>query len=220
MEAFLIKVGLKEQDPRELVKEWQKKIRAEKRAIEKQIREIEREERKVQLDIKRLAKQGNQEASVRILAKEIVHSRQAVTRLYTAQANINSVGMQMKQMAAQAQMNKILKGTAETMKAMQSLVSMPETMKTMKELAREMERAGFIQEMMDDMLADGAGEQEELDVDSEVARVIAEVTMEKLDRAPQITRRIQSKPAQEAEEEEEEEDQETSALEARLRNLS
>lgn len=221
MDKFLIKVGLKEQDPKELAKEWQRKIRSEKRAIEKQIREIEREERKVQLDIKRLAKQGNQEASMRILAKEIVNSRKAVARLYTAQANLNSVNMQMKSMAAQASMNKIMQSTAQTMKAMHSLVSMPETMKNMKELSREMEKAGFLQEMMDDMMDNGTTEQDEMDVDDEVSKVILEVTMDKLNAAPQLNNRRKVPAESVAEEdEEEEEDVETTALEARLRNLS
>jgi len=56
---------------------------------------IKVEEAKVQKSIKDAAKSGNKDVCV-ILAKEIIQSRKAVNKLYSAKAQLNSVDMQMK----------------------------------------------------------------------------------------------------------------------------
>lgn len=224
MTSILEKMGIiKQPDPKELLREWQKKMRTEKRNIDRQIREIDREEKKLQLEIKKLARMGGQEASIRILAKNIVQSRQATTKLYTAAANINAVSMQMRTMAAQASLGKTMKLTGETMKRMNKLMSAPETQNAMMELGREMERAGFLQEMMDDAL-DMDDELENEEVDAEVDKVIAEVTLSKLNAAPPLAEKgrlaFKESFGNEEEEEEEEDDPEIAALEQRLKSLS
>jgi charged multivesicular body protein 3 len=214
--SVLEHVGLKEVDHKAKMREWQNKLKKESRAIDRQLAEIAREEKKQEADIRKLAKQGNQDAAVRILAKNIVQSRKATNQLYNAKANLNSVGMQMKQMSAQATMGKMIKASGDTMRAMNQLMNIPKLSENMKEMSREMEKAGFLSEMMDDMMP---GQDEDVDiVDEEVAKVIAEATMEKLSHAPVVTRRV---PVEvEAEEEEEEDDEETKNLEQRLKNLS
>ena len=56
---------------------------------------IEREELKVKRSIKEAAKKGQKDVC-KILAKEIVNSRKAKTRIHTSKAQLNSVSMQMK----------------------------------------------------------------------------------------------------------------------------
>ena len=220
MNKFLEKVGLKEVDPKELLKEWQTKMRAEKRSVERQMREIEREQKKLEVEIKKLAKRGGQQNAIKILAKEIVQSRKTIERLYVACANIDSVNMQMRQMAAQATFSKVMKGSADTMKRMNQLMNLPETQKTMMELGREMEKAGFIQEMMDDAFDDQTNEDE---VNEEVDKVIMEVTLGKLDSVPLAQKGcdlFRKSMSQREELEVEEEDPEVANLEMRLKNLS
>lgn len=74
----------------------------------------------------------------RMLAKEIVQSRKAVNRLYTAKANLSSVEMQIKGQMAQLRVAGSLQQSAEVMKAMQQLVKLPELQKTMMEMSKEM----------------------------------------------------------------------------------
>ena len=87
--------------------------------------------------IKEAAKKGNQDAC-RILAKEIVQSRKAVSRLYVAKANLSSVEMQMKAQASQLRVAGSLQKSTEVMKSMQQLIKLPEMQKTMQELSKEM----------------------------------------------------------------------------------
>jgi charged multivesicular body protein 3 len=222
MASFLERIGLRQQDPKEMLKEWQSKMRTEKRSIERQIREIDREEKKVQLEIRKLARMGGQEASIRILAKEIVQSRKATTKLYTAIASINSISMQMRTMTAQASIGKTMKMSADTMKRMNKLMSAPETQAAMMDLGREMEKAGFLQEMMDDAM-DMGDEELDTEIDAEVEKVIAEATLSRLNTAPPLAekgRMAFKESFGQEEEESEEEDPELSHLEQRLKNLS
>ena len=102
-----------------------------------QINQIKREELKATRSIKECAKRGDKE-SARVLAKEVVASRKAVNRIYTAKANLSSVEMQMRNQASQLRLAGSLQKSSEVMKSMQQLVKLPELQKTMMELSKEM----------------------------------------------------------------------------------
>lgn len=57
---------------------------------------IQMEEGKVKKSIKDAAKKGHTDVA-KILAKEMVQSRKAVSKLYASKAQLNSVSMQMQQ---------------------------------------------------------------------------------------------------------------------------
>ena len=56
---------------------------------------IQREEEKVKRSLKESAKKGDKDVCI-ILAKEILHSRKAISKIHTSKAHINSISMQMK----------------------------------------------------------------------------------------------------------------------------
>ena len=124
-------------DPKELVNEWSKQLRKEGYSLDRQIRQIQRSEQAAVKSIKDAAKKGDS-ASAKVLAREVVHSRKAVSKIYTAKANLKSVEMQMKGQAAQVRVAGSLSKSADTMKAMQQLVKIPEIQKTMQEMSKEM----------------------------------------------------------------------------------
>ena len=133
-------------DPKLQVQEWSKKIRKEGYQLDRQINGIKREELKVTKSIKEAAKRGDKDVC-RVLAKEVVQSRKAVNRLYTAKANLSSVDMQMKAQASQLRVAGALQQSGEVMKCMQQLVKIPELQKTMMEMSKEMMKAGILEEM-------------------------------------------------------------------------
>ena len=88
-----IKMGLfgaTKVDPKKQVNEMQSVLRRETRAIDRQIRDIERQQEKTKNMLKQNAKKGDK-AACRILAKEIVNSKKAVSRMYQSKAQLNSV---------------------------------------------------------------------------------------------------------------------------------
>lgn len=219
MNRFLERVGLVHKDPEEVMKEWKRKMRSEKRTIEREIRAVERDQQKLELDIKKLARKGGQQDAIKILAKQIVTSRQTVTKLHTASANIDSLCMQMRTMAAQAAVGRTMKTSTQTMKQMNSLMRLPQMRDTMIDFQREMHNAGMISEMMDDMMFDDDLELED-QVDAEVEKVIVEATLGTLNQAPLAQKGAELFRKGLEREEEEEEDLEVTNLERRLRNLN
>lgn len=124
-------------DPKAQVDEWCKTLRKEGYSLDRQIRQIQRSEATAVKSIKDAAKKGDT-ASAKILAKEVVNSRKAVSKIYTAKANLKSVEMQMKGQAAQLRVAGSLSKSADVMKAMQQLIKLPEIQKTMQEMSKEM----------------------------------------------------------------------------------
>ena len=112
-----------------------------------QINQIKREELKATRSIKECAKRGDKE-SAKVLAKEVVASRKAVSRIYTAKANLSSVEMQMRNQASQLRLAGSLQKSSEVMKSMQQLVKLPELQKTMMELSKEMTKVIHLKKIL------------------------------------------------------------------------
>jgi len=208
-------------DPKEQVQEWGKKIRKEGYNLDRQINAIKREELKVTKSLKEAAKKGDKDIC-HILAKEIINSRKAVTRLHTAKANLNSVQLQMKGQLATIKVAGALSTSSEVLKSMNALVKIPETQKTMMELSREMMKAGVIDEMLEDTMEGLNGEEDmEEAAQEEVDKIILELTTGKLGEAPAAVKdtlpapaAAQATTAEESEESEGELEEMQSRLEA------
>lgn len=82
------------------VNEWCHKLRKEGNQLERQINTIKREEEKVKRTLKEAAKKNDKDTCV-ILAKELIRSRKAISRIHTSKAHLNSVQLQMKSQLGQ-----------------------------------------------------------------------------------------------------------------------
>ncbi|XP_005801162.1 charged multivesicular body protein 3 [Xiphophorus maculatus] len=170
--------------PKELINEWSQKIRKEMRVIDRQIRDIQREEEKVKRSIKDAAKKGQKDVCV-ILAKEMIQSKRAVTKLYASKAQMNSVLLSMKNQLAVVRVAGALQKSTEVMKVMQNLVKIPEIQATMMELSKEMMKAGIIEEMLEDTFESMEdGEEMEEAAEEEVDKILFEITAGALGKAP------------------------------------
>lgn len=64
------------------------------RELEKEIRTLETNERKLIADIKKSAK-GNQMGAVKVMAKDLVRTRNYITRFITMKTHLNAVSLKM-----------------------------------------------------------------------------------------------------------------------------
>ncbi|XP_059908376.1 charged multivesicular body protein 3 isoform X1 [Gadus macrocephalus] len=173
-----------EKPPKDLINEWSLKIRKEMRVIDRQIRDIQREEEKVKRSIKDAGKKGQRDVCI-ILAKELIQSRRAVSKLYASKAQMNSVLLSMKNQLAVVRVAGALQKSTEVMKAMQSLVKIPEIQATMRDLSKEMMKAGIIEEMMEDTFESMEdGEDMEEAAEEEVDKILFDITAGALGKAP------------------------------------
>ncbi|KAJ3613694.1 hypothetical protein NHX12_019940 [Muraenolepis orangiensis] len=196
-----------EKPPKDLINEWSHKIRKEMRGIERQIRDIQREEEKVKRSIKDAAKKGERDVCI-ILAKELIQSRRAVSKLYASKAQMNSVLLSMKNQLAVVRVAGALQKSTEVMKAMQNLVKIPEIQATMRDLSKEMMKAGIIEEMMEDTFESMEdGEDMEEAAEAEVDKILFDITAGALGKAPsKVTDALPEIGATAASEDESEED--------------
>uniref|UniRef100_A0A8C7XDI0 Charged multivesicular body protein 3 n=1 Tax=Oryzias sinensis TaxID=183150 RepID=A0A8C7XDI0_9TELE len=206
---------------RRTVNEWSQKIRKEMRVIDRQIRDIQREEEKVKRSIKDAAKKGQKDVCV-ILAKEMIQSKRAISKLYASKAQMNSVLLSMRNQLSVVRVAGSLQKSTEVMKAMQSLVKIPEIQATMRELSKEMMKAGIIEEMLEDTFESMEdGEEMEEAAEEEVDKILFDLTAGALGKAPnKVTDalpELQPQGAAAASDEESEEDIE--AMQSRLAAL-
>ncbi|CAL8290727.1 charged multivesicular body protein 3 isoform X1 [Gadus morhua] len=173
-----------EKPPKDLINEWSSKIRKEMRVIDRQIRDIQREEEKVKRSIKDAGKKGQRDVCI-ILAKELIQSRRAISKLYASKAQMNSVLLSMKNQLAVVRVAGALQKSTEVMKAMQNLVKIPEIQATMRDLSKEMMKAGIIEEMMEDTFESMEdGEDMEEAAEEEVDKILFDITAGALGKAP------------------------------------
>ncbi|GMT14106.1 hypothetical protein PFISCL1PPCAC_5403, partial [Pristionchus fissidentatus] len=182
---FLKMMGLfgKTKDPKERVRELQRKMRREMTSLDRQIHAIEREENKVKAQIKDAAKKNDRDVCV-ILAKSVVQSRTAVRKMHVSKAQINSVVMGMQEQLAAMRMAGSIKSSTQVMRSMQSLVKAPEIMKTMREMGAEMTKLGIIEEMVEDTFESMEPEDLEEKAAEEVEKVLDEILKGELSKAP------------------------------------
>ena len=79
----------------------------------------------------------------------MVNSRQAVKRLKTARANLNSVELQLRQQSSQLRVAGSLQQSADVMKAMNRLVRLPEIQKAMADMSKEMTKVNMGQKAVE-----------------------------------------------------------------------
>ncbi len=137
-----------------------------------------------------------------------------------AQAQLNSVSMNV---SANAAMNKVTGAVARTsavMTAMNRLINVPELSAQMRVMSQEMMKAGIIEEMVDDAMATMEdGDTEEL-ADAEVEKLVMEITMGHFDKVSNVpTTKVVAKGADIEVEAGEAEETETASIEARLHAL-
>eukprot|EP00745_Piridium_sociabile_P012914 TRINITY_DN19514_c0_g1_i1.p1 TRINITY_DN19514_c0_g1~~TRINITY_DN19514_c0_g1_i1.p1 ORF type:complete len:217 (+),score=23.67 TRINITY_DN19514_c0_g1_i1:51-701(+) len=206
-----------EKDPKEKVRDWNRKLRQEMRDMDRSIRQIEMEEDKVLQDIKNAARR-NDVVSCKLLAREIVRSRAAKNRLHESKAHMNSVSMSLQNNMATMRMSEHLKTSTDVMQSMNQLIRYPEVAKTMKNMATEMAKMGLIEEMVGDAVdsMDHAGIDTE--TDTEVHKVLEEVAAGVLSQLPDSARPA-PKVAAAAVQEISQGDEDSAAMERRLNAL-
>lgn len=193
----------KKPDPKELVRKWQATLRKETRSLDIQIRDIGREEKQAQKQVREAAKRGDVK-SARLLARELVRTRKATTQLYTNKAHMIAMGTQLQEQLAMVKVAGTLSKSTEVMKLVNDMMRSSRLNQTMMEMSREMMRAGIIDEMMADAV-DGAVDTEDMEeeTDEEVDKVLMEIAGETMAQMAAAPKQRREQPAAVAAEEEE-----------------
>eukprot|EP00946_MAST-07B_sp_MAST-7B-sp1_P001742 g1742.t1 len=166
--------GAKKMTLKEQTRKWRRDLRKESRKLDRQIRQSNMQEKKIQREIKKYAKRGER-ASLTILAKDLISGRRQRDRLHTAKAQLNSVSMQLQEQMCMAKVAGALQQSTGVMQAMSKVVRMPAVAEACQAMAREMSKAGIIQEMQEDMFEMLEPDDMEEEIEEEVNKVVLDI---------------------------------------------
>uniref|UniRef100_A0A673SVB3 Charged multivesicular body protein 2B n=1 Tax=Suricata suricatta TaxID=37032 RepID=A0A673SVB3_SURSU len=172
----------------DVIKEQNRELRGTQRAIIRDRAALEKQEKQLELGIKKMAKIGNKEAC-RVLAKQLVHLRKQKTRTFAV---------------------------TKTMQAVNKKMDPQKTLQTMQNFQKENMKMEMTEEMINDTLDDiFDGSDDEEESQDIVNQVLDEIGIEisgKMAKAPSAARRLPSASTSKATISDEEIEQQLKAL--------
>eukprot|EP00088_Acartia_fossae_P050092 TRINITY_DN5588_c0_g3_i1.p1 TRINITY_DN5588_c0_g3~~TRINITY_DN5588_c0_g3_i1.p1 ORF type:complete len:225 (-),score=77.46 TRINITY_DN5588_c0_g3_i1:506-1180(-) len=168
-------------------------LRKNQRALNKAMRELDRErvkmeqqEKKIIADIKKMAKQGQMDA-VKIMAKDLVRTRRYIKKFMLMRANIQAVSLKIQTLKSQNAMAQAMKGVTRAMMNMNRQMKLPEIQKIMQEFEKQSEIMDMKEEMMNDVIDDAMGdEDDEEESDAVVTQVLDELGLQLTDQLSDV----------------------------------
>merc|ERR1739838_813053 len=166
-------------------KTTQQMLRENQRSLNRVIRDLDRErtrmeqqQKKIVIDIKKMAKDGQMDA-VKVMAKDLVRSKQYVKKMIMMKANIQAVSLKITTLKSQDAMMQAMKGVTKAMAQMNNRMKMPQLQKIMMDFERQSEMLDMKTEMMDDAVDDAmAGSDDEEESEAIVKEVLDELGLQ------------------------------------------
>lgn len=164
----------KRKTPQEMMREQQRLVQRSIREIDRERMTLQSNEKKTIAEIKKLAKQG-QIPAAKILAKDLVRTRSYITKMYTMRAELQAVSMQLTTMKTTAAMNTAMAGATKAMMRMNAKMNLPAMQKITMEFQKQNEMMGMKEEMINDVLDDVTGEDEDEESEDIVNQTLEEI---------------------------------------------
>ncbi|KAL6481692.1 hypothetical protein AOLI_G00238080 [Acnodon oligacanthus] len=175
----------------DVIKEQNKELRGTQRQITRDRAALEKQEKQLELEIKKMAKTGNKEAC-KILAKQLVQLRKQKTRTYAVSSKVTSMSTQTKLMHSQMKMAGAMSTTTKTMQAVNKKMDPQKTLQTMQNFQKETAKMEMTEEMINDTLdeifEDSGDEEESQDIVNQVLDEIGIEISGKMAHAPSANR--------------------------------
>ena len=156
---------------------WRLELLKQQRLLEREVGNIELAEAKLKRQIKEEARRKDDRAILRTLGRELVMMRKTRERMYNSKAKMNSVAMSLRSHMATIKVANAVAKSAEIMSQMNQLVNLHRFSAAMQAMAREMAKAGVIDEMINDTISstepEGMDEAAEEEVNPALSEILA-----------------------------------------------
>ncbi|KAL5009494.1 hypothetical protein ScPMuIL_011799 [Solemya velum] len=167
--------------PEEMLRQNQRALNKAMRDLDRERSKMEQQEKKVIADIKKMAKQGQMDA-VKIMAKDLVRTRRYVKRFILMRANLQAVSLKIQTLKSNNAMANAMKGVTKAMQTMNRQLKLPQIQKIMMEFEKQSEMMEMKEEMMNDAIDDAMGdEDDEEESDAVVSQVLDELGLQMAD---------------------------------------
>lgn len=159
----------------------QERLRKNQRALEKTQRELTREttklqnqEKKLVSDIKKSAKQG-QIASAKLQAKDLIRTKSYIVKFNSMKAQLQAILLRIQSVRSNQQMATSVRDATRLLSGMNKSMNLPQLSRIAQEFAKENDMMDQKQEFMDDAIDDAMADDEELGEDEQVDEILTKV---------------------------------------------
>ncbi|CAG0892971.1 unnamed protein product [Cyprideis torosa] len=128
------------------------------REMDRDRMQLEREEHKLEAEIRRMTKDPKNNDTIKIMAKQLVNIRKQKSRALNAKTKVSGVSAQAHTMAANVKMADAMKTAAGAMGQMNKQMNPQAMAQTMQEFSRQNMKMRMTEEMINDTLDDILGE--------------------------------------------------------------
>jgi len=165
----------KKKTPEELLRQNQRALNKAIRDLDRERAKMEAQEKKLIVDIKKMAK-DNQMDAVKIMAKDLVRTRRYVKKFILMRANIQAVALKVQTLRSQNAMAMAMKGVTRALQSMNKQMNLPQIQRIMHEFEKQSEIMDMKEEMMNDAIDDVMGDEEdEEEGDAVVTQILDEL---------------------------------------------
>ncbi|KAL6937043.1 hypothetical protein ACO0OL_001598 [Hanseniaspora opuntiae] len=165
----------------------QERLKMNQRSLQKAIREIDRENRKLKQqetkltgEIKKMCKNG-QIKQAKIKSKDLIRTKNYIKKFELMETKLNMINLRIQSIKTTDMMSKSVKEASGLLRTMNVGVNLPQLQKISMEFERQNEIMDQKQEMMDDVLDDvfdEENEDEEEEVDEFLAKIMDEIDVD------------------------------------------
>jgi len=127
--------------PQEMLRQNQRALNRAMRDLDRERAQMENQEKRIIADIKKMAQKGEMDA-VKIMAKDLVRTRRAVKKFMMMRANIQAVALKIQTLKSQDAMAQAMKGVTKAMMSMNKQLKLPQIQKIMQEFEKQSENHG------------------------------------------------------------------------------
>lgn len=160
-------------------------LRENKRAIDRAIRDLEREkgrmeqqEIKLANDIRKSAR-ANEMDSVKIMAKDLVRTKSQVKKFNIMKANLQAISLKTATLKSQNSMTQAMRGVTQGLVRMNRQMNLPQIQRIIAEFQKQTDMVDMKEEMINDVMDDVFEEEtDEQESDQIVNKVLDELGIE------------------------------------------
>ncbi|KAF7385776.1 hypothetical protein HZH66_011618 [Vespula vulgaris] len=168
--------------PEEMLRKNQRALNKAMRDLDRERMRMEQQEKKIIVDIKKLAKDGQMDA-VKIMAKDLVRTRRYVKKFMLMKANIQAVSLKIQTLRSQNTMAQAMKGVTKAMQNMNKQLNLPQIQKILQEFEKQSEIMDMKEEIMNDAIDDAMEDEgDEEESDAVVSQVLDELGLQLTDQ--------------------------------------
>lgn len=179
----------KRMTPDEMIRKNQRALNKAMRDLDREKMKMEQQEKKVIADIKKLAKEGQMDA-VKIMALDLVRTRRYVKKFMLMKANIQAVSLKIQTLKSQNTMAQAMNGVTKAMANMNRQLNLPQIQKILHEFEKQSEIMDMKEEMINDTMDDAMEDEgDEEESDAVVSQVLDELGLQlgdQLSGLPQV----------------------------------